>query len=297
MTGTQYLKQVLNLQTLTSEEVDELGRCRVDVQNCLKDEFGNTPSFIYAGSMAKRTMVRESYDLDIVCRFPSEESESLKNLYERTYEALAKAHTVQKKVSAVRVLSLESDNEKSRDFHVDVVPVHLFDEKTGEAFIYQSSVDQERLKTNIQTHVNYVRDSGLQDTIRLAKLWKVRHQFPMRTFVLEMLAVRFLEKPGDSIESDMIRFLTTCRDNLPTARLVDPANSNNVISDLIADPDKELISAHASQDLENLDSASDDEARVRAWMSVLMESHRPVEDTIAAPRILVRQPPKPWSMD
>lgn len=297
MTGTEYLQQVLNSQDLTTEEENELGKCRKDVETCLRGEFGSTPTFRYAGSMAKKTMVRESYDLDIVCRFPSDESQSLKDRYERTYQALAESHTVQKKVSAVRVLSLGNADEKPRDFHVDVVPVRLFDEKTGDAFIYQTSVDQERLKTNIQVHVDSVRDSGLQDTIKLAKLWKVRHQFPMRTFVLEMLAVRFLEKPGDSLESDMIRFLSTCRDNLPTARLVDPANSNNVVSDLMTDANKELVSARASQDLENLERESEDEGRVRAWMSILMESPRRVEDTIAAPRILVRQPPKPWSMD
>jgi hypothetical protein len=252
---------------------------------------------MYTGSMAKGTMVRESYDLDIVCRFPVDESESLKDLYERTYQSLAKTHTVQKKVSAVRVLSLESNDEKPRDFHIDVVPVRLFDEKTGDAFIYQSSNDQERLKTNIQVHVNYVKDSGLRDTIRLAKLWKVRHQFAIRTFVLEILAVRFLEKPSGDLESNMIRFLSVCRDSLPTARLLDPANSNNVISDLMTDADKELVSNHASQDLENLDGESEDEARVRAWMSILRESPRQVEDTIAPPEVLVRQPPKPWSKD
>jgi len=295
MTGTEYLQQVLNSQELTTEEANDLGKCREDVQTCLQGEFGSTPTFRYAGSMAKHTMVRESYDLDIVCRFPSDESESLKDLYERTYQALAEAHTVQKKVSAVRVLSLGNANEKPRDFHVDVVPVRLFDEKTSDAFIYQSSADQERLKTNIQVHVDSVRDSGLSDTIRLGKLWKVRHQFPMRTFALEMLAVRFLDKPGDSLESDMIRFLSTCRDNLPTARLVDPANGNNVISDLMTDANKELVSAHASQDLENLERESEDEGRVRAWMCIMLDSPRQAEDTIVAPQVSVRQPLKPWS--
>lgn len=298
MTGTEYLKQVLDQQDLTSEEVAELKRCRTDVEDCLTNEFGRTPSIIYAGSMVKRTMVRESYDLDIVCRFPENSPETLKDLYERTYQSLAEAHVVQKKASAVRVLSLGSANEKPRDFHVDVVPVHLSDDKTGDGYIYQSSADRERLKTNLQTHVDSVRDSKLQDVIKLGKLWRVRNHFPMRTFVLEMLAVRFLEQPGDSLESDMIRFLTTCRDNLPTACLVDPANGANIVSNLMTDGEKELVSTHASQNLDDLERESEDEGRVRVWRSIMLDSlGSGVNNTVAAPQVVVRQPPKPWSID
>lgn len=120
----------------------------------------------------------------------------------------------------------------------------------------------------------------------------------MRTFVLEMLAVRFLEQPGSNLESDMIRFLATCKDDLPTACLVDPANSANIVSNLMTDGEKELVSTHASRNLDDLERESEDEGRVRVWSSIMLDSlGGGVNNTVAAPQVVVRQPPKPWSID
>lgn len=119
----------------------------------------------------------------------------------------------------------------------------------------------------------------------------------MRTFVLEMLAVRFLRQPGD-IESDMVRFLTMCKDNLPTACLVDPANGANIVSNLMTDGEKELVSTHASQNLDDLERESEDEGRVRVWRSIMLDSVAGgVNNAVTAPQVVVRQPPEPWSID
>jgi hypothetical protein len=298
MTGQKYLYEVLNSQKLLPEEETGLRSNRTDVEKCLSDAFGDKPSIILAGSMKKRTMIKDSYDLDLFYRFPSDEQRSLRDLYNLTAEALNKSFSIQKKTSAIRVLSLDGSPGTHQDFHIDVVPARIYDDKTGDAYIYQfSSADQERLKTNIQIHVDCVIKSGLQDIIKLTKLWKVRHALAIRTFVLEMLTVKFLEKPTADFESDMIRFLTTCRDNLPNARLEDPANTNNVISDLITGSDKELIADSASQGIEMLNHASDDAMRVQAWMTILRESSSPVDRTVAVTPSSTMQPPKPWSAD
>jgi hypothetical protein len=96
----------------------------------------------------------------------------------------------------------------------------------------------------------------------------------------------------------MIRFLTTCKDNLPTACLVDPANGANVVSNLMTDGEKGLVSTHASQNLDDLERESEDEGRVRVWRVIMLDSlGGGVNNTVAAPQVVVRQPPKPWSID
>jgi hypothetical protein len=297
MTGTEYLRQVLKSQNLTDEEEKELTRCREDVEQCLKAKFGNRVSLRYAGSKAKGTVIRESYDLDVVCVFPEGETESLADLYKDTSECLAEKHMVQEKTSAIRVLSVGDNGKAPRDFHIDVVPVRLFDDKTDDAFIYLSSANQHRMKTNIPLHVNYVRDSGLQNVIRLAKLWKVRRGLSIRTFVLEVLAVQCLEKPSESLESDMIHFLSVCRDGLRSMRLLDPANTNNVISDLMSDADRSAIADCAAQNLEILNRNPDGDARVGAWATVLRESSHQIAESVTVPHEVITNPPSPWSTD
>jgi hypothetical protein len=60
-------------------------------------------------------------------------------------------------------------------------------------YLFQSSGDKKRLKTNLDVHLDHVRDSGVIDAIRLAKLWKVRNGLPVRTFVLELAVIKLLE--------------------------------------------------------------------------------------------------------
>jgi hypothetical protein len=296
MTGQQYLYQVLESQSLTQEEIRKLEEDRLDVEKCLADAFGSGPSILLAGSHKKHTMVRESYDLDLVYRFPKDSDETLQDIYEGTAQALARSFFTERKTSAIRLKSLSNDDGSRRDFHIDVVPARTFDDDTGDAFIYQfSSPDQHRLKTNVQEHVNSVTKSGLKDVMKIAKLWKVRHGLPMKTFVLEMLSVQFLKKPSTDYESDIARFLAICRDEFPDARLIDPANSSNVISDLITPVDKELIANCALRGLELLDRASSDEERVQAWMTILRESSLPIKNTVTVAHTPEREPPKPWS--
>jgi hypothetical protein len=294
MTGTECLKSILKSQDLTEAEKDTLENCRADVERCLRDEFGSEPRIRYAGSKSKGTMVHEDYDLDIVCCFPSSETASLADLYERTSACLACKYQAREKTSAIRIWSASIGGEEPRDFHIDVVPVRLIDENSDNAFIHLSP--EGYMKTNIARHVDYVVKSGLSDVIRLAKLWKVRHQLSIRTFALEILAVRFLEKPDDSLESDMVRFLSVCKDNLPTAYLLDPANTNNVISDLMSGAVKEVISKQAALDLNAVTRDSGAETG-QAWMSVMRERAQQTDARVSVPRIVVDQLPKPWGYD
>ena len=70
MTDQEYLNAVLEDQSLAddSEELEELREHRDAVEALLREAYGScSPTIKYGGSKAKGTLIRESYDLDLVC--------------------------------------------------------------------------------------------------------------------------------------------------------------------------------------------------------------------------------------
>ena len=100
------------------------------------------------------------------------------------------------------------------------------------------------LKTNVAKQIRYVRDSGLIDEILALKIWRRRHALRFPSFLMELAVIHAL-KPNRPIEeqfTSLLRFLAT---DFPTTRLLDPANSNNVVSDLLTEVEKLHISRKA----------------------------------------------------
>jgi predicted nucleotidyltransferase len=107
------------------------------------------------------------------------------------------------------------------------------------------------LKTDIPAQIRYVRNSGLIDEILALKIWRRRHALRFPSFLMELATIHAL-KPGRPIEdqfTSLLRFLAT---GFPTTRLLDPANSNNVVSDLLTEVEKLHISRRAKVSLGGL---------------------------------------------
>ena len=113
--------------------------------------------------------------------------------------------------------------------HIDVVPGRYTDETKSDVFLHRTTGDKQRLKTNLQTHIDHIRDSGVTDAIRLMKLWKVRNALDTaKTFVLELLVVKLLKDQKSSDLSTQLRHVwTEFRDKSDNLSVEDPANSNN----------------------------------------------------------------------
>jgi tRNA nucleotidyltransferase (CCA-adding enzyme) len=74
MTTNEYLQAILSAQVLKddSAELKELQSQRAKVEKLIRDEFGSIPIIRYGGSKAKGTLIKEAYDLDIVCYLPAD---------------------------------------------------------------------------------------------------------------------------------------------------------------------------------------------------------------------------------
>ena len=107
------------------------------------------------------------------------------------------------------------------------------------------------LKTDIDKQIRYVRSSELIDEILALKIWRRRHALRFPSFLMELATIHAL-KPGRPIEdqfTSLLRFLAT---DFPTTRLLDPANSINVVSDLLTEVEKLRIARTAKVSLGGL---------------------------------------------
>ena len=110
------------------------------------------------------------------------------------------------------------------------------------------------LKTDIDKQIRYVRSSGFLDEILALKIWRRRHALRFPSFLMELATIHALSRRGgdcrpisknqsctsctlEITESfpALLHFLAT---DFPTTRLLDPANSNNVVSDLLTEVEK-----------------------------------------------------------
>src|SRR5437879_481691 len=149
MTQNDYLLKTLDQQTL-AEESDELKALRdrrKEVEEVLRADFGSSPSIRYGGSKSKGTMIREAYDLDVICYFQREDDDAggnLEAIFENVKKTLTKKYVVIPKSSAIRLQS-----QSYQDFHVDVVPGRFVDDKKEDAFLHRTTGEKKRLKTNL----------------------------------------------------------------------------------------------------------------------------------------------------
>lgn len=169
MDANDYLNCVLSAQNLgeDSTELKELQTRRAEVEKLLCASYGSQPIIRYSGSKAKGTLIKEYYDLDIVCYLPSDSNvagETLAEIYENVRNCLAKEYCVEPKTSALR-LKGKSTADYMRDFHIDVVPGRFTDESKTDCFIYQKAAEKCRLKTNLDVHIAHVRGSGVVDAL------------------------------------------------------------------------------------------------------------------------------------
>lgn len=296
MSNSTYLKKILAEQSFseTDQELKDLRKRRQDIEKILRENFSEAkPSIRWAGSMAKGTMIRESYDGDMTCYFPHEEDDAgmtLEDIYKNVQDVLAADYSVEVKASAIRVRALD---DWHTDLHIDVVPGRFTDADNDDVFLHRTTGDKERLKTNLQVHIDHIKSSGVTDAIRLTKLWKVRNGLDVaKTFVLELLVVKLLAtKKNSSLENQMIHVWSKFRDNADSLSVTDPANSNNDLKPIL-DQCRHMLSNVAENTLWQIEN--------HGWEAVFGEPEEEASSKsekiagLQAAAIHVTTPNKPW---
>lgn len=190
-----------------------------------------------AGSVAKGTGISGTTDLDIFISLHPDTPHTLQEIYDRLFGWASDHHWMPRRQNVSIGISFLGAK-------IDLVPGRL-----QHGFIYYHSLWKNKASTWTQTapviHIAKVRDSGRTREIRAIKIWRKNHGLDFPSFYLELTVLDALAGCGWNLANNVQRALAYIAENLPTARVEDPANTNNVISDDLTHAEKLAIAAQA----------------------------------------------------
>jgi hypothetical protein len=197
-----------------------------------------------SGSFAKGTAVRTGTDIDLFISLSSDTPDTLAQIYSSLFMALTQAGYQPKRQNV-------SLNIRVGAYDVDMVPAKRHSQYGGDHSLYSNRSDS-WLQTNVGKQIAQVRGSGRVDEIRLLKIWRNRRGLDFPSFYLELAIIRALSGARrGNLASNIVTALEFLRDQLVNARIIDPANTNNVISDTLDAAGKRLVSAAARAALQS----------------------------------------------
>lgn len=230
-----------------------------EVKEALEEKYGeNIYSPFNSGSYAKNTAINTKFDFDLVAPFKRNafgSNGTLKEMYEDVYQFLYDKYNkdgdivTKQKVSIGITFKTDEDEVK-----IDVVPGREFnqdqykDDENLNLYVYSKygNIDagSERIKTNIKTQLNNIKDranadkTSIRKIIRLLKVWKkTKGNYPTKSFFLELITLKTFDNKDvtGSLWDKLKIVLEYIRDNVTndSFKLTDPGNSSNDLMDTL----------------------------------------------------------------
>lgn len=233
---SQYSLELKNLQTILKSWA---GSCGVDIK--------------VSGSRSKSTAISISSDIDVLVSLSANCNRSeggLKKIYNSLYARLKKHYAnVRKQNVSFRILL--------RDLEVDITPARRHSKSPNYHWLYVSKKDTWQ-QTNIQKHKTDISQSGRTNEIKLIKIWRELNQLDFPSIYLEYLMInniltnksKDIKNLGDNIVH-VFSELAKDSDNPLYSRVVDPANSGNILSDLLNQKEKSSLISSAKVALQS----------------------------------------------
>jgi hypothetical protein len=196
-----------------------------------------------SGSFAKGTANRSGTDIDLFISLHEDVPDSLGEIYGSLFNRLREDGYAPRRQNV------------SIGVTVGAVKVDLVPGKRQNAYTMDHSLFRSKAgtwtKTNVSTHINHVVLAGRQRETRVLKLWRNQKGLDFPSFYLELTVIAALARTGvlNSLSENVKLCLEYIRDNLSRARVVDPANTNNVISDDLSTAEKTTVERAAAKAL------------------------------------------------
>lgn len=211
-----------------------------------------------SGSRAKGTSLKGKSDIDIFISITDSDNKyTVKEYYESLYEFLKPKFEGTHNTIRLQNVSLGLEYAGC---DIDITPAKKLNitsyigadyTRYNDHFIYSRKRDC-RMQTNIQKHIDMVRYSGLQNEIMLIKMWRSCHGLDLPSIYIEILANEVLPtyKRLWSISENIWTLLKALRDTIETRIIIDPSNTNNIISDSLTQREKLEIKKAAADSLQ-----------------------------------------------
>jgi hypothetical protein len=237
VTGDQYIEAVLARHELKPTLFSGLATSAVVPK--LRDWAGPWLNEIsYVGSIAKGTGISGTTDIDIFISLKSNTPNTLEEIYNLlTQRATALNWSPRQQNVSVGITYM--------GVKMDLVPGKL-----QEGYTLFHSLWKRKASTWTQTapsiHITEVQQSLRTKEIRAIKIWRKAHNLDFPSFYLELTVMKALSGCSYlNLSNNVQRALGYIADNLATAAVEDPANTNNMISDDLTLAEKKVIAAQA----------------------------------------------------
>ncbi len=175
-----------------------------------------------SGSVEKGTANAGSNDLDLFIRFSSTVETTLYNLYDGLLNVAAQRWQTRAQNVSIGV--------QCQGYHFDLVPARLQPGYRDWHWLWRSKA-RTWTQTNVERHIQTVRDSGRIEEIRILKLWRTQAGLDLPSFLLELAVIEALRgRSFNTLSANVLHALEWISNRIETVRLVDPANSSNIVS-------------------------------------------------------------------
>jgi len=193
-----------------------------------------------SGSRAKGTAITLSSDLDIFISLSSSTTAPLSAIYNALYDYIC-SQKIQCKKQNVSIGVVY--NNKS----VDLVPGKRQHQHGDDHSLWKNRKNT-WTQTNITTHINTVRNSNRTVEIMATKIWRKQHALDFPSLFLELAVLEASKyRTYHDYDNNFWEVLGWLSSNIMTVRIIDPANSNNIISDDITNTEKNAIANKARE--------------------------------------------------
>lgn len=238
MTGDQYIHQVLAKYDVTrGGYFSPAMEIVTPLSTELRAAFGHALSSTQlSGSNAKGTAVLGSTDVDVFLSFASL-GDPLRDIYQAVYDHAQRAGYAPRKQNV-------SIGITYRGKSVDLVPGRQ-QSTAGYHSLYRRRANT-WTQTNVDVHIRQVRDSGRTAAIRALKIWRNLHHVDFPSFYLELLAIEGMNAArvytlADSVMAGLRYFAS----NIERSRVIDPSNTNNIVSEDLTVAEKRAVAGAA----------------------------------------------------
>jgi hypothetical protein len=248
MTADQYLYGILLREAVDAGPNSPLLGVQATLMPILQQWAGDNLLGVYpSGSFRKGTAVRSGTDIDLFLSLSEHTNETLREVYNRLFDCLASAGYAPRRQNV-------SLNITVSKYSVDLVPGKRQNALSDDHSLYRRKADT-WTKTNVFTHARTVVSAARADEIRILKLWRNQKGLDFPSFYLELSVIRSLAakplpgllsyNPLPTLSRRVLEVFEYLGDSFPAARIADPANSNNIISDDLTAQEKANVSAAA----------------------------------------------------
>jgi hypothetical protein len=240
MTADLYLQNILTREAVDTSATSPVRGVQGTLQPILNEWAGTQLRNVHpTGSFAKATANRSGTDIDLFISLKSDTTQTLKEIYTSLFKKLqAKGYAPKQQNVSINI--------RVGNYDVDLIPAKHQGGNSDDHSLYRRRADT-WTQTNVVKHIATVRNASRISESRILKLWRNQNQLDFPSFYLELTTIAALSGARGTLSANVWAALEYLRDRLPNARVVDPANTNNIISDDLSAADKAKISAAAAQ--------------------------------------------------